>query len=115
MRRSMGSPQPKRCRPRIQPDGNKPSFTYLLATNCESLCRGIMAALIDAIDVKRKMTFEFENAPYYCMDAEISTPTARGGQTLVRLRMRNMVTRAGFGRAFKAGEKFKGPGPETGD
>ena len=40
-----------------------------------------MAGLIDAIDVKRKMTFEFENAPYYCMESEISTPTARGGQT----------------------------------
>ena len=44
-----------------------------------------MAALIDAINVKRKMYFEFENAPYYCLESEISTPTARGGQTLVRL------------------------------
>jgi elongation factor P len=68
-----------------------------------------MAALIDAIDVKRKMTFEFENAPYYCLDADISTPTARGGQTLVRLRMRNMLTRAVFEKTFKAGDKFKEP------
>ncbi len=30
-----------------------------------------MAALIDAIDIKRKMYFEFENAPYYCMDVEV--------------------------------------------
>ena len=45
-----------------------------------------MAALIDAIDVKRKMSFEFENVPYYCLESEISTPTARGGQTLVRLK-----------------------------
>ena len=52
-----------------------------------------MAALIDAIDVKRKMYFEFENAPYYCLDVEVSTPTARGGQTLVRLKMRNLLTR----------------------
>ena len=27
------------------------------------------------IDVKRKMYFEFENAPYYCLEAEVSTPT----------------------------------------
>jgi elongation factor P len=72
-----------------------------------------MAALIDAIDVKRKMTFEYENVPYYCMDSEISTPTARGGQTLVRLRMRNMLTRAVFDKTFKAGEKFKEPDLET--
>ena len=39
-----------------------------------------MAALIDAIDVKRKMYFEFENTPYYCLDVEVSTPTARGGK-----------------------------------
>src|SRR6201982_3835270 len=73
----------------------------------------MMAALIDAIDVKRKMTFEFENAPYYCMESEISTPTARGGQTLVRLRMRNMLTRAVFDKTFKAGDKFKEPDLET--
>jgi elongation factor P len=72
-----------------------------------------MASLIDAIDVKRKMTFEYENVPYYCMDSEISTPTARGGQTLVRLRMRNMLTRAVFDKTFKAGEKFKKPDLET--
>ncbi len=74
-----------------------------------------MAALIDAIDVKRKMYFEFENTPYYCMEAELSTPTARGGQTLVRLRMRNMLTRAVFDRTFKASDKFKEPDLETVD
>jgi elongation factor P len=72
-----------------------------------------MAALIDAIDVKRKMYFEFENAPYLCLDFEISTPTARGGQTLVRLKMRNLLTRAVFDKTFKAGEKFKVPDLET--
>ena len=72
-----------------------------------------MAALIDAIDIKRKMYFEFENAPYYCMDVEVSTPTARGGQTLVRLKMRNLLTRAVFDKTFKAGEKFKEPDLES--
>lgn len=72
-----------------------------------------MAALIDAIDVKRKTVFEFESTPYYCMDVEVSTPTARGGQTLVRLKMRNLLTRAVFDKTFKAGEKFKEPDLET--
>ena len=66
-----------------------------------------MAALIEAINVKRKMYFEIENTPYYCMDVAVSTPTARGGQTLVRLKMRNLLTRAVFDKTFKAGEKFK--------
>jgi len=68
-----------------------------------------MAALLEAITVKRKMYFEFENTPYYCIDAEVSTPTARGGQTLVRLKMRNLLTRAVFDKTFKAGERFKEP------
>ena len=68
-----------------------------------------MAALLEAITVKRKMYFEFENTPYYCMEAEVSTPTARGGQTLVRLKMRNLLTQAVFDKTFKAGDKFKEP------
>src|ERR1039458_1318218 len=68
-----------------------------------------MAALLEAIAVKRKMFFEFENVPYVCLDAEVSTPTARGGQTLVRLKMRNLLTRAVFDKTFKAGERFKEP------
>jgi len=68
-----------------------------------------MAALIEAIDIKRKMFFEYENAPYHCVDVEVSRPTARGGQTLVRLKMRNLLTRAVFDRTFKAGEKFGEP------
>jgi elongation factor P len=68
-----------------------------------------MAALIEAIEIKRKMFFEFEHAPYHCIDVEVSRPTARGGQTLVRLKMRNLLTRAVFDRTFKAGEKFGEP------
>jgi hypothetical protein len=68
-----------------------------------------MAALIDAIDVKRKMLFEFEDTPFYCLEAEVNTPTARGGQTLVRLKMRNLLTNAVFEKSFRAGDKFKDP------
>ena len=68
-----------------------------------------MAGLIEAIDIKRKTYFEFEDAPYHCIDVEVSKPTARGGQTLVRVKMRNMITRAVFDRTFKAGEKFREP------
>jgi elongation factor P len=68
-----------------------------------------MAALIEAINVKRKTLFEHENTPYYCMEADVSSPTARGGQTLVRLKMRNLLTNAVFEKTFKAGEKFKEP------
>jgi elongation factor P len=68
-----------------------------------------MPALIEAIDIKRKMFFEHDGAPYHCIDVEVSRPTARGGQTLVRLKMRNLLTRAVFDKTFKAGEKFAEP------
>jgi elongation factor P len=59
-----------------------------------------LAALIDAIAVKRKSVFEHEGVPYACLDVEVNTPTARGGQTL---------TRAVFDKTFKASDKFKEP------
>jgi elongation factor P len=68
-----------------------------------------MASLIDAINVKRKTLFEFENVPYSCLEAEVNSPTARGGQTLVRLKMRNLLTSAVFEKTFKASDKFKDP------
>jgi elongation factor P len=68
-----------------------------------------MASLIEAIEIKRKSYFEFEDAPYHCIDVDVSKPTARGGQTLVRLKMRNLLTQAVFDKTFKAGEKFKEP------
>jgi elongation factor P len=79
-----------------------------LVPDCESESH-LMASLIEAIEIRRKTYFEFEDAPYHCLDVEVSKPTARGGQTLVRLKMRNLITRAVFDRTFKAGEKFKEP------
>jgi elongation factor P len=72
-----------------------------------------MASMIEAIEIKRKMYFEFENAPYHCLDVEVSKPTARGGQTLVRIKMRNLLTRAVFDKSFKAGDKFREPDLDT--
>jgi len=68
-----------------------------------------MAVLIDAINVKKRTLFELDNTPFSCLDVEVNTPTARGGQTLVRLKMRNLMTNAVFERTFKASEKFKEP------
>ena len=72
-----------------------------------------MASLIEAIDIKRKAFFELDGVPYHCVDVEISRPTARGGQTLVRLKMRNLLTRAVLDKTFKAGDKFQEPDLET--
>src|SRR3984885_7675065 len=77
---------------------------------CKEIAFGeFMAVLIEAINVKRRTLFEFENTPFYCLEAEVNTPTARGGQTLVRLKIRNLLTSAVFEKTFKASDKFKEP------
>ena len=68
-----------------------------------------MAVLIEAINVKRRSVFEIDNTPFYCLEADISSPTARGGQTLVRLKVRNLLTNAVFEKTYKASDKFKEP------
>jgi elongation factor P len=68
-----------------------------------------MAGLIDAISVRKRTLFEHENTPFVCLEAEVNTPTARGGQTLVRLKVRNLLTSAVFEKTFKASDKFKEP------
>ena len=72
-----------------------------------------MASMLEAINVKRKTMFEYENAPYACLDSDISTPTARGGQTLVRLKMRNLLTNAVFDKTFKAQRQVQGARPRA--
>jgi len=68
-----------------------------------------MAVLIEAINVKKRTLIEVDNTPFSCLDAEVNTPTARGGQTLVRVKMRNLLTNAVFERTYKASERFKEP------
>jgi elongation factor P len=68
-----------------------------------------MAGLIDAISVRRRTLFELDNTPFLCLESEVSTPSARGAQTLVRLKVRNLLTNAVFEKTFKASDKFKEP------
>lgn len=74
-----------------------------------------MAELIAAIELKRKMFFELEGTPYRCLEKDISTPTARGGQTLVRVKMRNMLNGSVQDKTFKAEDKFREPDLESVD
>src|SRR5437016_13669405 len=68
-----------------------------------------MASLFEALDIKRKMYFQYDGAPYHCLDVEVSRPTARGGQTLVRIKMRDLRTRADIDKTFKVVKKLEVP------
>lgn len=60
-------------------------------------------------DFKKGLRLLIDGDPYELMDYTVSTPTARGSATLVRCKVRNVLTGSVFDKTFKAGEKFQEP------
>jgi len=65
--------------------------------------------MISTADVKKGARILVAGDPYEVMDYTVSTPTARGSATLVRTKIRNLLTGAVFDRTYKSGEKFEPP------
>ncbi len=66
-------------------------------------------ALIGANELKRKMMIEVEGAPYAVVEVTFSSPSARGATTMVRVRLRHLLTGAVLEKNFRSGEKFSEP------
>jgi elongation factor P len=66
-------------------------------------------ALIGANELKRKMLIEIEHQPYAVIDVFFASPSARGASTMVRTKLRNLLTDAVMERSFRTGEKFEEP------
>ncbi len=58
-------------------------------------------------DFKKGLRLLIDGDPYELMAYTVQTPTARGSATLVRSKVRNLLTGAVFDKTFKAGEKFQ--------
>jgi elongation factor P len=69
-------------------------------------------ALIGANELKKKLLIEYEGHPYTVLDVFFATPTARGASTMVRTRMKNLITGAVLEKSFKTSEKFPEPNVE---
>lgn len=65
--------------------------------------------MISTGDFKKGARILVDGDPYEVVDYTVSTPTARGGATLVRTKIRNLLTGAVFDRTYKSGEKFEPP------
>jgi elongation factor P len=65
--------------------------------------------MITTSDLKRGQRLELDGQPYSVIESQFHSPTARGANTLVRVRMRNMLTGQLMDRTFKSGEKFQQP------
>ncbi len=66
-------------------------------------------ALIGANELKRKMLIEVDGQPYTVMEVFFATPSARGASTMVRTKLRHLITDAVLEKSFKTSEKFQEP------
>ena len=66
-------------------------------------------ALIGANELKRKMLITFDGQPYAVMEVFFASPSARGASTMVRTKLRHLITDAVLEKSFKASEKFAEP------
>jgi len=66
-------------------------------------------ALIGANELKRKTLITIENQPYAVVDVFFASPSARGAGTMVRTKLRNLITDAVLEKTFRTSEKFEEP------
>lgn len=69
-------------------------------------------ALITANELKRKLLISVDAQPYVVLDVFFASPTARGAATMVRTKLRQLLTGAVLEKSFKATEKFEEPDVE---
>jgi elongation factor P len=83
-----------------------------LALSVESLNGNTLnkdMALIGANELKRKLLITVDGQPYTVLEVSYATPTARGATTMVRTRLRNLLTGAVQEKSFRSSEKFEEP------
>jgi elongation factor P len=66
-------------------------------------------ALIGANELKRKMLIAVDGQPMTVLEVFFASPTARGAATMVRTKLRHLLTGAVQERSFKSSEKFSEP------
>ena len=60
-------------------------------------------------DLKRGVIIEIDADPHVVENVQVSSPTARGGSTIHRIRLRNLKTKQAVDRSFRGSETFPVP------
>jgi elongation factor P len=68
--------------------------------------------LIGANELKKKLLIEIDGQPFNVLEVFFATPTARGASTMVRTRLKNLLTGAVLEKTFRTSEKFQEPDVE---
>ncbi len=62
--------------------------------------------MINASDLRRGVIFKQDSAPCVVIDVAFQSPTARGGNTLVKTKYRNLMTGQVLNTSFKSGDRL---------
>lgn len=62
--------------------------------------------MINANDLRRGVIFQLDAAPCLVLDVSMQSPTARGGNTLVKTKYRNLLSGQVLNTSFKAGDRL---------
>lgn len=65
--------------------------------------------MLTTSDLKKGTRVELDGEPYAVVESSTQSAGGRGGNTLVRVRLRNIRTGAQVDRTFKGGDKLKAP------
>lgn len=66
-------------------------------------------ALIGANELKRKAMIKVDGEPYEVVEVTFASPSARGATTMVKARIRHLLTGAVLDKNFRSGDKFEEP------
>ena len=66
-------------------------------------------ALTGANELKRRMMIKVDGEPYSVVEVFFASPSARGATTMVRTRLRHLLTGAVLEKSFRSSEKFEEP------
>jgi elongation factor P len=62
--------------------------------------------MINASDLKRGLVMQLDEAPCVVLDINQQSPTARGGNTLIKTKYRNLLTGQVLQKTFKSGDRI---------
>jgi len=62
--------------------------------------------MIDTSGLKKGVCIQWKDAPMIVQHVTTSTPTARGGNTITKTKLKNLITGQVLNESFRGGEKF---------
>lgn len=65
--------------------------------------------MISTADFKKGVRFEWNGEPYMILESTSQSPSARGGATLIKVKVKHILSGQFAAATFKAGEKFREP------